>query len=175
MFDGPIAVYPSAVATFYAPSDQCGPGGMRTERIRAMPSWRQTGQSRYDCVFIREDPSSPSTSITQRDLSVARVRGFLRFTHRGVHYPLALIHDFKFVGEEPDEDTGMWIVRREHRPHARIVSINAIYRATHLIPVYPGEGMVPKKRKPERSLDNYRFFYVNKFIDHHAFEIAHEC
>jgi hypothetical protein len=173
VFNEPISVFPSAVATFYAPSDKCGTGGMRAERIRAMPSWRQKGQSRYDCIFVR-DPSSPTTSNTLRDLGVARVRAFLGFTYHGVLYSLALIHDLKFVGEKPDEDTGMWIVRRARHPRARIVSLDAIYRAAHLIPVYHGEGVVPKTRTPERSLDQYQFFYVNKFIDHHAFEIAHE-
>ena len=30
-FDEPITVFPSAVATFYGPSDICGTGGMRRE------------------------------------------------------------------------------------------------------------------------------------------------
>ena len=36
-----VYVYSSAVATFYAPSDLCGSGGMRCERIHAVTSWRQ--------------------------------------------------------------------------------------------------------------------------------------
>jgi hypothetical protein len=35
-FHGKLSVYPSAIATFFAPSDICGTGGMRRERIRAM-------------------------------------------------------------------------------------------------------------------------------------------
>jgi hypothetical protein len=35
-FFGMITVYPSAVATFHAPSDLSGIGGMRRERIRAV-------------------------------------------------------------------------------------------------------------------------------------------
>lgn len=169
-FDKPISVFSSAIATFYAPSDKCGPGGMRSERIRATPVWRN-GEGRYDCVFIK-DPSSSTTSITLCGLHVARVHTFFSFTYRNVLYQLALIHDFEFVGKEPDEDTGMWIVRRLRHPRARIVSLDAIYRAAHLIPVYYGEGAVPRTLTAEHSLDHYHFFYVNKFIDHHTFEIA---
>ncbi|OAX31238.1 hypothetical protein K503DRAFT_654751, partial [Rhizopogon vinicolor AM-OR11-026] len=46
-----ITLYTSAVATFYAPSDISGIGGMRYERIRAVYTWRN-GPGRYDCVFI---------------------------------------------------------------------------------------------------------------------------
>ncbi|KAJ7637863.1 hypothetical protein B0H17DRAFT_844525, partial [Mycena rosella] len=35
-----IKVFPSAVATFYASSDQSGLGGLLRERIRAVRSWR---------------------------------------------------------------------------------------------------------------------------------------
>jgi hypothetical protein len=38
-----IVVYKSAVATFFAPSDISGIGGMRRERIRAISNWRNDG------------------------------------------------------------------------------------------------------------------------------------
>jgi hypothetical protein len=172
VFNKPISVFSSAVATFYAPSDKCRTGGMRTERIRATPSWRK-GEGRYDCVFVK-DPSSPTPPNTLHDLGVAHVRAFFSSTYRDVLYMFALIHSFKFVYKEPDEDTGMWIVKCPRDPCARLVSLDAIYRAAHLVPVYDGRGPVQKTQTAERSLDQYRFFYVNKFIDHHAFEIGHE-
>ncbi|KIL54090.1 hypothetical protein M378DRAFT_93157, partial [Amanita muscaria Koide BX008] len=128
----------------------------------------------YDCVFIKINPSSPNTPNTLRYLHVARVRAFFSFTYRDILYPCALIHDLEFVDNEPDEDTGMWIIRRPSCPRVRVVSLDTIYRATHLVPVYCGEAAVPKTQTADRSLDEYRFFYVNKFIDHHAFDIAHD-
>lgn len=68
-FYGKISIYPSAVATFYAPSDICGAGGMRSERIRAVTSWRN-GASRFDTVFVSTDP----TAEGMRGLDVARVQ-----------------------------------------------------------------------------------------------------
>lgn len=145
---------------------------MRTERIHARPSWRKT-EGRYDCVFIKNH-STPTLPNTLRDFDVARARAFFSFTYCHKPYTFALIHYFDFVGEEPDEDTGMWTVERAHRPRARVVSLDSIYRAAHLIPVYHGSGTVQATQTAELSLDQYRFFYVNKFIDHHAFEIAYE-
>ena len=45
-----------AVATFYAPSDLCGVGGMHHQRIHACSSWRN-GPPHYDPVFAEKDPS----------------------------------------------------------------------------------------------------------------------
>ena len=50
-----ILVYPSAIATFHAPSDISGIGGMYRERIRSTESWRK-GPERRDCVFIEQNP-----------------------------------------------------------------------------------------------------------------------
>ncbi|KAF8553111.1 hypothetical protein OG21DRAFT_1414849, partial [Imleria badia] len=49
--------------------------------------------------------------------------------------------------------------------------IDTIYRAAHLIPVY-GKHFVPPFLHPMQSYDSFRLFYVNKFADHHSFEIA---
>ncbi|KAG6809100.1 hypothetical protein H0H92_001623 [Tricholoma furcatifolium] len=46
-----LYVYPSAVATFHAPSDKSGTRGMYRERIRAVGSWRK-GPKRQDCVYL---------------------------------------------------------------------------------------------------------------------------
>ena len=39
-FLGKVSIFLSAIATYYAPSDPCGIGGMHREYIRATPSWR---------------------------------------------------------------------------------------------------------------------------------------
>ena len=51
-FSQPISTFPSAVVMFHAPSDICGTGGMRAERICAISTWQGTS-GRYDCVLIR--------------------------------------------------------------------------------------------------------------------------
>ncbi|KAG1895801.1 uncharacterized protein F5891DRAFT_1130500 [Suillus fuscotomentosus] len=148
-----ILVFNSASPCFYAPSDLSSSGGMRTEHICSSPSWRNE-HSRYDCVFV------------------ARVRTFLSFKYRGNTYPCAVIHWFDKVGNTADEDTGMWIVSPAGgaSKHA-VIHIDAIYRAAHLIPVY-GMEFLPQGFKCHDLYDTFRTYYVNKYADHHAFEIA---
>ena len=100
-----ISVYSSAVATFYAPSDLCGTGGMRCEWMHAVTSWRR-GRPRYDCVFVNTDESE----LGMRGLSIARARLFFRVTVNCLKYPCALVHWYSRVGDSPDESTGMWAV-----------------------------------------------------------------
>jgi len=101
-FDDKITIYPSAVATFYSPSDISGVGGMRSERIRAIKSWRK-GAPRHDCIFVETDPDAPGMA----GLDIARVRLFFSCKFNGVQYPCALVHWFSRVGQSADPGTGM--------------------------------------------------------------------
>jgi hypothetical protein len=169
-FYGKIAVYSSALATFHAPSDMSGIGGMRRERIRAVKSWRK-GPGRYDTIFVNTDPSIEG----MRGLEVARVRLFFSFSHDCVEYPCALVHWFSRVGDLPDDHTGMWVVEPDTvddgEPFMSIIHLDTIVRASHLLPVF-GQGRVSRTLQFTDTLDTFTRFYVNKYIDHHAFEIA---
>jgi len=55
-FYSKITIYPSAVATFHAPSDISGIGGMHHKCICALKSWRN-GAGRYDTIFVNTDSS----------------------------------------------------------------------------------------------------------------------
>ncbi|KAG2098388.1 uncharacterized protein F5147DRAFT_754784 [Suillus discolor] len=145
-----ISVFNSASSRFYAPSDLSGIGGMRVEHIHS---------------------SLPG----MQGLEVARVRAFFSFRYRGRLYPCALISWFDKVGDAPDEDTGMWIVRpgfgADSAPGYAVIHIDSIYCAAHLIPMY-GVQFVPRELKFYHSYDAFQAYYVNKYADHHAFEIA---
>jgi hypothetical protein len=143
---------------------------MRREHIRAVPSWR-SGPSRYDCVFVNSHPDVAG----MRGLDVIRVLMFFSFNYRGKLYPCALVHWYTHVGDEPDQDTGMWMVEPElddnNEPIVSILSLDCILRLAHLVPVY-GNKTIPLNIFPHNVLDAFSCFYVNKFIDHHAFIIA---
>jgi hypothetical protein len=158
------------VATFYSPSDISGVGGMRKERIRAVKSWRK-GPARYDCIFVETDPDAPGMD----GLEIARVHLFFSFTFQGVKYPCALVHWFSHVGQSADPGMGMWTVEPDvmddGAPLAAVIHLDTIIRAAHLLPVFKKE-FVPRDLSFSDTLDKFQLFYVNKFIDHHAFEIA---
>jgi hypothetical protein len=170
-FHEKISVYNSASATFYAPSDLSGIGGMRHEHIRAVQSWHK-GPPRYDCVFVVTDEMSEG----MQSLDVAHVCLFFSFTYASRYYPCALVHWFSRIGDNPDEDTGCWMVEPDRAadgsPHAAIIHLDAVLRAAHLIGIC-GSDMLPKDLSFADSLDVFLAFYVNKFIDNHAFHIAY--
>jgi hypothetical protein len=168
-FTGKIRVHNSAVATFHAPSDPSGAGGMRRERIRAIPSWRK-GPPRYDCAFLSVDPDVRG----MLGMTVVRVRLFFSFKCEGVSYPCALVHWYKRLRERPDDDTGLWILQPEvddaGDPVTSIIHLDSIIRAAHLVAIF-GEEFVPKTLTYQQTLDAFKAFYVNKHIDHHAFDL----
>jgi hypothetical protein len=143
---------------------------MHRERIRAVPTWRK-GPGRYDCMYVSTD----AVAEGMRGLDIARVRLFFEFSFQNIKYPCALIQWFSRVAGEPDEDTGMWIVQPDRDlsglPIREIIHLDTIVRAAHLIGVY-GNAFLPCDLTFDRSLDIFRAYYVNKYIDHHAYEIA---
>ena len=88
-FSGNIHVFHLALATFYAPSDHLGIGGMQCQRIRVTPSW-QNSYGRYDCMFLEKDSTLPSF----RGLHAVQVRLFFSFKHNRKTYPCALVQWF---------------------------------------------------------------------------------
>ncbi|KAG1745479.1 uncharacterized protein EDB91DRAFT_1236359 [Suillus paluster] len=169
-FDGKIQVFNSACSTFYAPSDCSGISGMRREHIRACPVWRNEAPQ-YDCVFVNTDAGVEGMG----GMDIACVMCFFSFTFEGVAYPCTVVRWFDKASDGPDKDTGMWIVTpsfdTDNFPSIGIIHIDSIYHAAHLIPIY-GTQNISCDLKHYDSYDAFRAFYVNKFADHHTFEIA---
>jgi hypothetical protein len=165
-----ISIFYSAMATYYAPSDPSGVGSMRSEHIRSTSSWRR-GRARYDCAFVNSRPDVEG----MRGLDVVQILQFFSFTFRDKMYPCALVRWFSPLDEERDEDTGMWMVQPEVTPDGApvisVIHLDCILRAAHLLPIY-GNTPVPVTMTFHDSLDAFPAYYVNKYADHHAFEIA---
>lgn len=105
-------------------------------------------------------------------LDVARVQLFFSFSYDGVEYPCALVHWFSCVGNSPDDNTGMWVVEPDDdETPPSIIHLDTIVRATHLLPIF-GSEHVSKTLSFTDTLDTFPRFYVNKYADHHAFEVA---
>ena len=169
-FDNKITIYSSALATFYSPSDISGVGGMHSERIRAMKSWRK-GPPRYDCIFVETNADAPGMA----GLDIARVRLFFLCKFNGVKYPCALVQWFSRVGQSADPGTGMWIVKPDVTDdgvhNTSVIHLDSVIQAAHLLPVFK-EEYVSRDLCFSDTLNEFESFYVNKFVDHHAFEIA---
>jgi hypothetical protein len=170
-FGGKISIFYSATSIFRAPSDISNVNNLCREYIRATPSWRN-GAPRYDCVFLNMDPEKEG----MRGLEVARVLAFFSFVFNDEEYQCALVHWFYRIDSEPDQDSGMWNVEPEfnfdEHPHVTILHVDSIYRSAHLVPVYRTNRYISRTISMHDTLDTFKQFYVNKFVDHHAFEIA---
>ena len=70
--------------------------------------------------------------------------------------------------------TGLWIVHPDitcGRRNQSVLHLDSFLWGAHLIPVY-GKERLPVDFDYNYSLDAFDAFYVNKYIDHHANEIA---
>jgi hypothetical protein len=143
---------------------------MRRERIRAVKSWRK-GPPRYDTVFVNTN----SLAGGMRGLDVARTRLFFSFSYNGTRYPCALVDWFSRVNDVPNDNTGMWVVEPsildDDSKFTSIIHLDTIVRAAHLLPVF-GQDRISRSLTPSDTLDEFSEFYVNKYADHHSFEIA---
>jgi hypothetical protein len=168
-FRGPIRVYHSAIARFYAPSDLCGAGGMYRERIRSNPNWRGE-YARRDTMFVRTSAELDG----MLGMVIGRALLFFSFKFDDTYYPCALVH-WLIPHDEPDEDTGLWVVRPEFEGNGRrtlaIVHLDCVARAAHLLPVY-GPSFIPEDFHFSDALDAFRAYFVNRHIDHHSHEFV---
>ncbi|KAG2342609.1 hypothetical protein BDR05DRAFT_885826, partial [Suillus weaverae] len=83
-------------------------------------------------------------------------------------YPCTVVRWFNRVGDSPNNDTGMWMVKSSSTGDHTFAVIHV--RSAHLIPVF-GTDPLPSI-KSHHVLEIFTLFYVNKYADHHTFEIV---
>ena len=140
---------------------------MHIERVCSTPSWRNEYERR-DTVFVTVDEGEHG----MRGLEVARVLLFFSFEFDGKTQECALVHWFKEVADQPHPVTGMWMVKPQftgNHPTVQVITIDSIFRGAHLLPIY-GPNALPEDFEFPDSLDAFRAYFVNHFIDHHAYE-----
>ncbi|KAG0702844.1 hypothetical protein DFH29DRAFT_804359, partial [Suillus ampliporus] len=100
---------------------------------------------------------------------------FSSFRHSQETFPCALVHWFKLMVNEPNPDTGMWMVQPSfHADSSRelsIIHVDTIIRTCHLLPIFDSD-FAPENLTLHNVLDIWPSFYVNRFIDYHAFKRA---
>lgn len=167
-----IRTYNSATSLFYAPSNQCGPGGMFREVVRAVRHWGmgEIPGPRYDCVYVAR---RETTGIHMHNLQVARVHCFFSFQRGSENHSCALVHWYKLWRSEPDRDNGMYIVQPDFVNGCRnmaVISVDSIVRAAHLLPIFD-DTRLDHSWNYTHSLNLFKAFYLNHFIDPHAYEL----
>ena len=167
-----ISIFHSAKAIFCAPSNNSGIEGLYRETIRSTPRWQTSGITapRRDCVLI----ATGSDVAGVRGLEVARVHLFFSFVFRNEEFQCALVHEFCKTFADPDPDNGLWIVEPDLSPDKHrimsVIHLDSIIRGAHLLPVFTDDTPLPREVNFTHTLDAFKAFYLNKYIDYHAFE-----
>jgi hypothetical protein len=81
-----------------------------------------------------------------------------------------LMNWFILVDKGPERVTGMWVVEPETIAGwtpLQIIHLEAIARGSYLLPEF-GEGFLEEGFSFIDTLDAFKTFYVNSYIDHHA-------
>ncbi len=166
--DPNVSVVSSATSIYFAPSDQCGITEVKRELMCATPSWRKNSPH-YDTVLVRM-----GLLPGPHGLLVAQLHFFFSFSIAGTRHKVALVEWFTYIGNSPDEDTGMWVVEREKwdngLPLIDFIYIHMILWNCHLIPMYRSE-VLSRNITHVTSLDVFQAYYINKFADHHSFKL----
>ena len=79
------------------------------------------------------------------------------------------------MGSEPDKDTGFWMVKLDMNdngdPHLIVIHVDSIHWAVHLLPKHQDNMPIECTITMHSSLDTYKLFYINRFVDHVSFEV----
>ncbi|KDQ05733.1 hypothetical protein BOTBODRAFT_122308, partial [Botryobasidium botryosum FD-172 SS1] len=158
---GYITVFPSAVATFCAPSDDySGTTEMTQERICATPSWHG-GAACYDGAFLKKKGAFGALGMQALEVGLLLLCA------------CAVVSN---LGDQPNPDMGLWVIEPAHddngSPIALVVHIHLLVWNAHLMPVF-GSHFVPKSLHFFHSLDAFCSFFVNKYINHQATQLAY--
>lgn len=147
---------------------------MYCETIRSTPRWKSEGSvgPRRNCIFLNNGSDEPGA----KGLDVARVHLFFSFETEEEVYPCALVQNFHKMYTDPDPDNGMWVVEPEYVANGSrlmsVIHVDSIVRAAHFLPIFQGSSTLPPQLKFSLTLESFRAFYINKYIDYHAFETA---
>ncbi|KAF8258727.1 hypothetical protein EI94DRAFT_1774111 [Lactarius quietus] len=98
-------------------------------------------------------------------LDIVQLLVLFSFIWMGVLYP----------SDKPDEAMGLWVVQPDYNangsPAIGVIHLDLVLCGAHLMPVF-GDSPIPIGLGVEHSLDVFQAFYVNKYINYHAFEIT---
>jgi hypothetical protein len=143
---------------------------MCQELIRSCPCWRKR-IPQHDTVFVERD----STLAGIRGLDVVWLLALFSFVWMDSYYPCALVRWFTHVADKPDDVMGMWVVQPDYNadgsPAVGVIHLDSVLRTVHSLPVV-GDDPMPINLSADHCLDAFRSYYVNKYIDYHAFEIT---
>ncbi|KAH8983940.1 hypothetical protein EDB92DRAFT_1803467, partial [Lactarius akahatsu] len=69
----------------------------------------------------------------------------------------------------------LWVIQPETNadgtPAVAVIHLDSVLCGAHLLPIF-GDSFMSIDLSPHNSLDAFKTYYINKYIDYHAFEFA---
>ena len=168
-FDPNVNVYTSAVAVYHTPSDICGIHGMAKECIHATPKWGkfrslvtiQPSLLLIPIFLVWEGLTFPELSL----FSCSNMVTGLTLAHLYIHSWRSMMSWMSTLGCGKFSQTLMPMETLYMQWFTSIQSfVQPIWLET--------DGPLPAAITHITALDMFLSFHVNKYIDHHAYEIA---
>ncbi|CAE6462058.1 unnamed protein product [Rhizoctonia solani] len=131
-----------------------------------------------DSVMYLNCPGAPSDTTRVHDCSVGQLTLLFRLSP-SVFNPnpplLAYVHRFTRIPQQPDAETGMYLVKKDRRTNGRlfgrVIEARQIVRVCPLAPVI--REAANRQITPKTSFAFYEAFYINKYHSHEIFEYLH--
>ncbi|KAN0140196.1 hypothetical protein V8E53_002092 [Lactarius tabidus] len=158
-FHSCVNIHYLALTTFFVPSNLRG--------ICSTLSWYN--HPHHNTIFVVLDDTLPG----MEGMVITCIQLLLLFNYSGIDHHCTLVNWLVCKDDEPDPDTGMWIVSLEKWNRVlmtQVIDVKTIVGAAHLLLVF-GQDTVPSDIHHYNSLDRYQFFFVNKYADHHSHEL----
>ena len=129
-----------------------------------MLMWGKFWVTHYDTTFAVTNPNVHSMG----GLDIARVKLIFSFRYHAKTYLCALVHWFSKINVKPYVNTRMWQVEPDFNGEGdSVIHLDAMICAAHLICEPDGPAITYIS-----ALDMFDSFYVNKYVDHHAYKIT---
>ena len=85
------------------------------------------------------------------------------------------MHSFTNSARVSHPDNSLWIFEPDYDHNGyrimSVVHVDSIIHAGHLLPIFKDVAIIPREIDFTNMLDVFKAFYLNKYIDYHAFKI----
>ncbi|KAF9784568.1 hypothetical protein BJ322DRAFT_1007194, partial [Thelephora terrestris] len=109
-----------------------------------------------------------------RGLNVMGVHLFFSFVLKDKFSECALVHEYCKAFTNPDPDNGLWIFKPDYSNDGyrimSVVHLDLVIHDAHLLPVFKDNTPMLREINFTHTLNVFKAFYLNKYIDYHTFE-----
>ena len=129
---------------------------------------------RFDSVLIRWERDEGANTMSNRRVGLVLLFFSVKCNVTGNKVGMAYVEWLKVTTGTWDEKTEMFKVTRSVPRNYMVIDIGSIERNCHLVPCFNGfKTAMAGEPKFEPSLDLYKSFWLNNWIDDHMYQTVY--